>query len=207
MASNKDLLNEKKQTMLAELESIKSLLDDELDKIPVLQEAVVERDGELTSAPIPNLVERVIDDNTDAETPARTEARNNKPAAQAQAINTHSPSVLPGQQSLFADKSKRQQKHQAKANTEHQAKTRTNTEQHQFDDNPFLPKHIRQRLNGASALMDDQISALPDAISNANVYTEQLVEQLIARYMPKIESELRRQLFKAMTHQTDEQKQ
>ena len=39
MADKKELLNKRKQSLLVELESIKQLLDDKSDTIPILDEA------------------------------------------------------------------------------------------------------------------------------------------------------------------------
>jgi hypothetical protein len=52
MASDKDLLKHKKETLLAELESIKHLLvDDQNDHIPVLKDAIIEETAELSIEP------------------------------------------------------------------------------------------------------------------------------------------------------------
>jgi hypothetical protein len=77
-------------------------------------------------------------------------------------------------------------------------------------DNPFLPKHIRDRLHTSRSLqdeiMDSSLKSLTTAIATkpstpnqgpANPIEgkqEQLIDELVQSYLPKIEQELRRRL-------------
>lgn len=97
-----------------------------------------------------------------------------------------------------------------------QAKSREEEQQHLFEphpdnpppvaptsENPFLPKHIRERLNSESPLARrskqlesklNQPDLMPAPPPKAKAPKEDIVNQLVAKYMPKIEAELRRRL-------------
>ncbi len=63
-------------------------------------------------------------------------------------------------------------------------------------ENPFLPKHIRDRLHTQKSLpdiiRDESVQWRPNSVSKSA--TAAIVDNLIAEYMPKIESELRQRL-------------
>lgn len=62
-------------------------------------------------------------------------------------------------------------------------------------ENPFLPKHIRDRLHTNKTLVDI-IRDYPPAPEIQPHPTNHLVEELIAEFLPKIEAELRQRLLK-----------
>lgn len=83
-------------------------------------------------------------------------------------------------------------------------------------ENPFLPQHIRDRLHSQKALVDiirespspaaDPVASSPDAQSAAEPLPKvlpqeklnQLIDGLVAIYLPKIETELRARLHQAL---------
>ena len=62
-------------------------------------------------------------------------------------------------------------------------------------ENPFLPKHIRDRLHTNKTLVDI-IRDYPPAPESQPHPTNHVVEELIAEFLPKIEAELRQRLLK-----------
>ena len=67
-----------------------------------------------------------------------------------------------------------------------------------LSNNPFLPMHVRQRLQqDASNKHSNQ-----DTSVNAS-YTKQLVDQLVAHHLPTIEQELRRKLLDVVKQHND----
>jgi hypothetical protein len=71
-----------------------------------------------------------------------------------------------------------------------------------LSNNPFLPAHVRQRLqrdaNNEQSNENDERHARVDSS-----YTQQLVNQLVAHHLPKIEQELRRKLLDVVKHHND----
>jgi hypothetical protein len=180
------------QALLSELESIKSLLDDEIDAdaIPLLQEMVIEESW--------NQAAHVAE--TDDEL-----------SALAAETPTKAPSVLPGQQSLFKEKIASalsstgiQANSSPKKLTQHSIEKPTVVAK---GENPFLPQHIRARLNGNTLLPAFDTDNNPvfnapligEPIQETNVAQEamnhkRIIDTLVAEFLPKIESELRRRL-------------
>ncbi len=173
MSDNQDRIQQRKQSLLSELESIKDLLHDETaNNIPILKDAIIEDPAEpQTQYPEPdnteiteeqgfkiNLDELDKEDEDIVEEPAPT------------------PGVLPGQQSLFGEKAK-------------------GSDKKSLQDNPFLPPHIRQRLgkDGNQNPSTPSENPLESPLLSPS-YTEQLIEQLVAEHLPKIEAELRQRL-------------
>lgn len=168
--------------LLDELESIKTLLDDDLDSIPLLEEMIDDAPPlakkQLTTKVIPTL-----DD----------------------------PSILPGQQGLFDEKSKNQ--------TSQLNKTPSS-------DNPFLPKHIRERLGSSSEYVEElekqrrdlEQQSLTMPLSAATPSTldrddhkkaknplqktvanpDELIDSLVQQYLPIIEDDLKKRLKELM---------
>ncbi len=107
--------------------------------------------------------------------------------------------VLPGQQSLFDEEKKEKQAAETEATTteETEASHEPTTER----ENPFLPKHIKQRLEMERSLYEREISehtplpkkAMPSP-STEQSPQEVLIDELVQRYLPKIEQELRERL-------------
>ena len=170
----------KADELLEELESIKSLLDDDIDSIPVLEEMIDDA---------PPLVTKQAVDQGDTTPDAL--------------------SILPGQQGLFDETAK------PKANTSQKSPS---------SDNPFLPKHIRERLGSSSSYVEELeqqqreleqqsltmplSTAVPSALdrddhTKAKSYLQktianpdELIDSLVKQYLPIIEDELRQQLKK-----------
>ncbi len=117
--------------------------------------------------------------------------------------------VLPGQQSLFTGESRPSKTDGDEPYVRPERPTRATGE------NPFLPKHIRDRLHTNKALVDiiketplpqpstpkaisEQVhdalvEQLPSQLSSERV--QHLVDDVIALYMPRIEAELRERLL------------
>lgn len=117
------------------------------------------------------------------------------------------PGVLPGQQSLFTGRARKPDSSGTYVRPERPTRA--------TGENPFLPKHIRDRLHTNKALVDiiketpltperaprtiaeqvheEIIEQLPPQLSAERVH--HLVEDVIALYMPRIEAELRERLL------------
>lgn len=178
MPSKKDRLNHKKQTLLTELESIKGLLDKDIDNIPVLQDAIIETKIDTEEA----LTNTQPQDST--KTALEAEMTHNESLdtnTEIPTLSTKKNGVLPGQQSLF--------------------KENTNTEngnsgsKESLSKNPFLPPHVRQRFEGESETSEATSNTLKEPTPIDASYTERLVDQLVAHHLPKIEAELRKKLL------------
>jgi hypothetical protein len=85
-------------------------------------------------------------------------------------------------------------------------------------ENPFLPKHIRDRINANRALQQEIAKTFTSApyspiprrprnpASGSLAVDEELIDQLVKRYLPRIEAELReklRAMLKEERHQQD----
>jgi len=67
------------------------------------------------------------------------------------------------------------------------------------DENPFLPKHIRDRLQGNKphlGMQNFKPSELANDPSEQQAQTRALVDELVTEYLPKMEAELRQRLHK-----------
>lgn len=196
MPADKDLLQRKKETLLAELESIKSLLtDNNSDNIPVLKDAILEETAEdpLHESPMdsfPEAMEKTEDISAiqlAIEAHTANEAETNTPSDN----HPHSSnSVLPGQRSLFNDAGNKIKKTPPTPST-HASLSK----------NPFLPPHVRERFKETDLtpkVTEEKPTTKektpPDIIINAS-YTERLIDQLVAHHLPKIEAELRTKLL------------
>ncbi|GAB3093492.1 hypothetical protein G8770_06555 [Aestuariicella hydrocarbonica] len=156
------------------------------------------------------------------------------PATAAEAL---APGVLPGQQSLF-DKSRSDSTAPLEPQDEDQTTSRPQrkSESKARGENPFLPKHIRDRLHTNKALLDiikesplspaaasrlseyspggskdgtqeqpvtetavprndSNADSAPAVTEPANDRLSQMVDDIIAVYLPKIEAELREKLM------------
>ncbi len=147
----------KQEELVTELESIKDLLDSDFiddDSFTDPRAHRAKSDQELlaenidASIEIPVLNEMVIEDEPLIKHPLETDAdkHGSEPTEQenTQAEQTLS-NVLPGQRSLFDKDKEKEENHEVEE--ENQQKPHTNT-----NENPFLPKHIRDRLTKPSDL-------------------------------------------------------
>lgn len=77
-------------------------------------------------------------------------------------------------------------------------------------ENPFLPKHIRDRLQGNRSTPPPATTVPPAqpvaASSNSKSSEEQLVDELVKTYLPKIERELRERLRNMLQRQEGDKK-
>lgn len=195
LMTTKDTFNNKQNTLLTELESIKTLLGDDhrkIDNIPLLQTPVSQFSGLPEASPIS------VDTSPGHDLGDDKYSHNDIPT---QPTTTHG--VLPGQQSLFNTTDNTANK-QISLDTPNKAEHTTasaqqNTEPHQRErkaratlaDNPFLPAHVRQRLQG-----DEQATTESPPLTTVDAsYSQQLVDQLVAHHLPKIEAELRQKLM------------
>ncbi len=100
------------------------------------------------------------------------------------------PGVLPGQRSLFESPS---QESAGKPVITRKAS----------GENPFLPQHIRERLHINRSLVDELKSGTtPEASASSDVISavrlQQLVDQVIATHLPRIEADLRERLYREL---------
>ena len=159
----------------------------ELESIKVLL------DEDSISDDIPILQEMVSDEATTHDKQENDKIDNHQTATKG---------VLPGQQSLFDEKKTKQAPPQKQSSTDVNH-TKTN-------ENPFLPKHIRERLNGTvdipaykqsnnDHLRKSQPKTKHQRVSKPSPnaqskHTDQLIDSLIKEFMPQIEARLRKQL-------------
>jgi hypothetical protein len=214
MTTRKDLFHSKQNTLLTELESIKDLLDgQEADNIPLLQDSVTPKEPEdkepedlqsaspMTSGDLPGqrslfnegkLSEAEVCEPTHNEINTHLyKAEPEKAAFKTAELNdsrTRLDSVLNNTVNDVASN-----------NTTTETKTPNATS---LSNNPFLPAHVRQRLQR------DANNEQNNEINNSHVrvdtsYTQQLVDQLVAHHLPKIEQELRRKLLDVAKQHND----
>ncbi|MGH1484801.1 MAG: hypothetical protein ACRBCI_01200 [Cellvibrionaceae bacterium] len=268
-----DKKRKEQQAILDELESIKTLLDEDdgmiddgitmlgdeeimlgeeasiPDDIPLLQEMVIEESSDVIDddsseiaegspeivvesspeQPVSNLLvdheeeEELIHDDLDIDLDMDF---------LDEETNT-TPGVLPGQQSLFDEKKANIEKKQneLKARTEKQKTLRQShsSPTKASGENPFLPKHIRERLNGTvdvpayeqtSKPLQKRYESLqqiqtpkdfertserslspstPPFIQESD-RSDELIEAVVKEFLPKIEAKLRQQLKEKMKH-------
>lgn len=182
MSDNQEKMEQRKQILLSELESIKDLLNDQkADNIPILKDAIVE-----DSVDTDDLYE---EENIEIDLDQIDEV-NEEPST---------PGVLPGQQSLFSEGNKESSKQNKKDDLGVQAEEADlsikdkQSPKKSLQNNPFLPPHIRERL-GQDMTEVPVEKAQPASPLLSPSYTEQLIEQLVAQHLPKIEAELRQRL-------------
>jgi hypothetical protein len=240
-----DILNNKQHTLLTELESIKSLLDNnrQVDNIPLLENPVSSQSlphkHELTKAALTTAVtsddggESNNSQNRNGEIDEINSEYKNKSEVETTMLSSfntaafsmddadtqgvlNSKNVLPGQRSLFIDTKTKASTHsvddaQPVDNSAHKKAS-------SLSENPFLPAHVRQRLknqsvaytaaeNNIQSVMDSHIDKHADEqelpTKNAS-YTQQLIDQLVAHHLPKIEAELRQKLIVVVKNYNDQ---
>lgn len=214
MTTRKDLFHSKQNTLLTELESIKDLLDgQEADNIPLLQDSVTPKEPEdkepedlqstpsMTSGALPGQ-RSLFNEGKLSEAEVREPAHNE--------INTHRYKAEPEKAASKTDglNDSRTQLDSVSNNmvndiisnnTTTETKTPNATS---LSNNPFLPAHVRQRLQR------DANNEQSNEVNNSHVrvdtsYTQQLVDQLVAHHLPKIEQELRRKLLDVVKQHND----
>lgn len=160
-----------------------------LRELESLREQLVDPDSELTDEEIPLLLDKVEHAIADAPADTDTEQSAEEPVADN--------NVLPGQQPLFEKR--------LSSETEPAPATRPTA----HGENPFLPKHIRDRLDERRRALADDIAQATDSYrrsmagrdspSAASEPDEQaIVDDLIAQYLPRIEAELRFRLARKL---------
>ena len=222
-----DILNNKQYTLLTELESIKSLLDNDnrqVDNIPLLQYPVsspsLSHEPERTRADFTAAVTNKDNNNQNVNIEF-DKAHHNVGTTHVTAVladissmqsSLNGTNVLPGQRSLFTNTEAKISTHKtseppAVDNSAHQKAS-------SLPENPFLPAHLRQRLNNQHAaessaqndiLNNMNESADEQRLSTANAsYTQRLIDQLVSHHLPKIEAELRRKLVAVVKNHNDQ---
>ena len=180
----------KQQAILSELESIIDLLDDQpLGDIPVL-------------SPIDS-----VDDKDQLDIPTLTPLSESDILDPPLSTPSSAPDVLPGQRGLFDESVPTDSNTDIdasinrKSSEEEASPQASSTATKARGENPFLPKHIRERLHTNKALVDiinEQTSTIKTDLTTTNqsANTDQLglIDDLVAEYLPIIETELRRRL-------------
>lgn len=142
--------------------------------------------------------------------------------ADRQEQNTMSNKPLPGQQSLFDEAPSRNSSAGAPRTSAKPATTNVATplsdnvnsmdnhdlfEAETTPENPFLPQHIRDRLiKEKASFREHHHQTMEQLSSDKTDADERLVDELVAKYLPKIEEELREKLraqIKISTSDTD----
>jgi len=170
--------------------------DELLDELESIKSLLNEDD--LDSIPV---LEEVIDDNPPLVTETTTDT-----------LPTHDTTdILPGQQGLFEDT----QKHTSNPEASKNLSTPSS-------DNPFLPKHIRERLGSSSEYvqeleqqqraLEEQSLTMPfsatvssaidhtsitkakTSLQNVIANPDELIDSLVKQYLPLIEDDLRQRL-------------
>lgn len=177
------------EAMLNELESIKELLfeDDNFDEydIPVLDHTIDSED--LTSsnsldinqakshgsAAADDIQEQHSDTATEAQSaPAQVDE---KPLTAEQSSNSDENPEPINQPSLFQDPSTALSSHHTTVKAQ--------------GENPFLPKHIRDRLQGNRTTSSNITQPLP-----VQLEADQILDEIINQFLPAIETKLRARL-------------
>jgi len=126
-------------------------------------------------------------------------------------VADHKPyAPLPGQQSLFSEGRSEPNSDSHPEPNSNKPSGEPNTAKNETplpaDENPFLPKHIRDRLQGNKPHLGMQNfkpselakepSELAKEPSVQQAQTRALVDELVTEYLPKMETELRQRLHK-----------
>jgi len=121
--------------------------------------------------------------------PAVNLSNNGNPAAMTKSQSPESTTLSANQQSLFDDSEVPAEQ------SEDNPAALTKSE------NPFLPKHMKERLEKEKSLYQQEIDAASPIASvktaNTSLNEEQykhIVDELVAQYLPQIEQDLRRKL-------------
>ena len=113
-------------------------------------------------------------------------------------VSEHKPyAPLPGQQNLFNESGSEPSSEPNSSSKE--SITQKPEPALPADENPFLPKHIRDRLQGNKPHLGMQSFIPPELsakTSKQQMQTRALVDELVTEYLPKIEAELRQRLHK-----------
>ncbi len=116
--------------------------------------------------------------------------------------------VLPGQQSLFDE-----QAHSQAMEQNHQAEVDRHADSNENGENPFLPSHIRARLQQNKTSMLEDLADVGRTLarheqslhSDEEAYGE-LIDQLVAEYLPEIEKQLRVKLRERLHSELNDKK-
>ncbi len=221
--------SEKKNALLKDLESIKQLLDEEsaetdldLAEPPLLQPLdSAQLDEEEPELDLPILTETLDDDSEPPLEPPLLTAKNEEFAEEIPLLETvaepaaKKPASSPAQASLFEDADK-PAKEAPKAKAEAKAPEKK-TNEAEDNDNPFLPKHIRERLH-INRTLQQEIEVQMQNMINAKVEAakpkpptlsdealQRVVDEIIGRHLPVIERDLRNMLLAALRRTEDSQ--
>ncbi|MFL0810688.1 MAG: hypothetical protein K6L76_09760 [Agarilytica sp.] len=216
-------INPSREELLKELESIHdSLASEGLKSDPLDTESAASSPS--SPASHNTVLNSTPDTATSATSTSATDAEPATPPRETSEVDTQLPDVaaestpentnkdhpmhvLPGQQSLFEegksnDSSDDQPPHNASAIEPTVIPPQASPE---VKENPFLPRHIKQKLEKEKSLyqqqVDESIQAsaaskprTPYTSKEAPQENETLIDELVAEYLPKIEKTLRQRL-------------
>lgn len=208
--------------LLKELESIRtSLMEESLgtDSDELISEDLTRKNSLEETSPMPKPKTEQLDEHDyllDIPEPSSDTSRNN---SESDILDPESSpptnpkkddnmTVLPGQQSLFEEPNSSKTKEQVQEFTE-KAENPEILEEEEKAENPFLPKHVKDRLEKERALYQKEI----DEASKASGLTTKIpksenqhaiVDELVAMYLPKIEQELRERLKRRLKSLSEE---
>jgi hypothetical protein len=137
MTTTKDLLNTKQNTLLTELESIKNLLDgQEADNIPLLQDTFVPKEPESEIQTIPSITEGVLPGQRSLFNEHKLNAAKPNPKIKSSkaSLTTFANSLIDNSVPITPNSNN---------NT---TSTNRASSANSLSNNPFLPAHVRQRL-------------------------------------------------------------
>lgn len=208
-ASTSDKTHEQ-EAMLSELESIKELLFESEDfegcDIPVLDHTVINEDSTTTSSSadvIDDILSEVIEEQLPVvESTVETEAEPEiEITAQAQDNEEHDslgPEIFESEESTGPHESSRPID---QPSLFQDPSTAPNTRQQSVKahgENPFLPKHIRDRLQGNRAA-----SSITQPLP-VQLEVDQILDDIINQFLPAIETKLRARLKLVIDRQLSE---
>ena len=205
MATTKDLLKTKQHTLLTELESIKNLLDgQEADNIPLLQDSIIPKEPEIETAPpatagvLPGQ-RSLFKESKFKESKFKESKLNENKRNEATFKSEPKPEDIPLK--TFSNSHPRSDAFAVPEEDSEATSITKSTNTSSLSNNPFLPAHVRQRLQ-RDANNEQDNDDKPLATVNSS-YTQQLVDQLVAHHLPKIEQELRRKLLEVVQNHND----
>lgn len=196
--SASDIAHEPK-AMLSELESIKELLfdEDEFEEcdIPVLDHTVISEDLTVTSSRKEATADLLsveaqqlhpeVESASEDQDSEEHDSTDTELLAIEQPIESDEPSLPIDQPSLFQDPST--------ALNHRQQSVKAHGE------NPFLPKHIRDRLQGNRGASSNITQPLP-----VQLEVDQILDEIISQFLPAIETKLRARLKPVIDRQLSE---
>ena len=191
-----------RKELIRELESIRSSLLDDIRSDPTTNSA--------TRNNVPNVKSNSNSGNTEALTRTQqattpSQLLKNQEQEVKRPSLENNPPPLPGQQSLFGETEDAKSANSLVSETESRdlPYARKRDAKEKKIENPFLPNHIRERLNREKkGLQELQALELDQAPLRS---PDELVDQLVAKYLPVIEHDLRKKLTEMLNKNPEEE--